>query len=156
MFNHATSCSQIEIMHRKPWRDAVWICWLVQNYFYGYLHWQLGNHCNDNTIRYHGHSSLLSVLCYCPALFHSAAGQPMLDRLPSGWAKTHAPVVVQSKLEWMTVGAFTTFAGNRLVPLIDHYSLDKEVGYLRTFFLQGRLKWLQLCFVYTSKHIILK
>ena len=38
--------------------------------------------------RYRGNSPLLGVLCFCSALFHSAAGQPTLAR---GWAKTHAP-----------------------------------------------------------------
>jgi len=38
--------------------------------------------------RYRGNSPLLGVLCFCSALFHSAAGQPTLAK---GCAKTHAP-----------------------------------------------------------------
>ena len=71
--------------------DIVWKCWLVQNYFYGYLQCAVNNNTTRRhftSSRYRGNSPLLGVLCFCSALFHSAAGQPRLAR---GWAKTHAP-----------------------------------------------------------------
>jgi len=75
--------------------DIVWKCSLVQNYFYGYLQCAVVVRVDSATprrhftsTRYRGNSPLLAVLCFCSALFHSAAGQPTLAR---GWAKTHAP-----------------------------------------------------------------